>query len=95
MHAGIPLAEQKGKDFIPEAALALSKNIDLLQVNTFEADLPTALRFLQREAIETPDAPRGYLLIMYQGLPLGWVKNLGNRANNLYPNEWRIRMRLT
>jgi NOL1/NOP2/fmu family ribosome biogenesis protein len=23
---------------------------------------------------------------------LGFVKNLGNRANNMYPREWRIRM---
>jgi NOL1/NOP2/fmu family ribosome biogenesis protein len=95
MHAGIPLAEQKGKDFIPQAALALSKNIDLQQVNTFETDLPTALRFLQKETVEIPQAARGYVLLMYKNAPLGWVKNLGNRANNLYPNEWRIRMRLT
>ena len=29
--------------------------------------------------------------VRYQRLPLGFVKNLGNRANNLYPQEWRIR----
>mgnify|MGYP000912680155 CR=1 FL=1 len=33
----------------------------------------------------------GLLGVRYQGLPLGFVKNLGNRANNLYPQEWRIR----
>ena len=38
-----------------------------------------------------PDQPRGYLIVAYRGFPLGWVKNLGNRANNLYPQEWRIR----
>ena len=25
------------------------------------------------------------------GQPLGQVKNIGTRANNLYPKEWRIR----
>jgi hypothetical protein len=25
---------------------------------------------------------------------LGWVKNIGNRCNNLYPNNWRIRMEI-
>jgi NOL1/NOP2/fmu family ribosome biogenesis protein len=30
-------------------------------------------------------------LLTYQGIPLGFVKNIGNRANNLYPQEWRIR----
>jgi hypothetical protein len=27
-------------------------------------------------------------------VPLGFVKNLGNRANNYFPKEWRIRMNL-
>jgi len=94
MHAGIPLAEQKGKDFIPETALALSKNIDLEKVNAFEIDLQTALRFLQKESIEILQAPKGYVLLTYKNTPVGWVKNLGNRANNLYPAEWRIRMKL-
>jgi len=31
------------------------------------------------------------VLLTWQGEPLGFVKNIGNRANNLYPNEWRIR----
>ena len=37
------------------------------------------------------DAPRGYVCVTYRGVPLGFVKNVGNRANNLYPQEWRIR----
>jgi hypothetical protein len=31
------------------------------------------------------------VLLTWQNEPLGFVKNIGNRANNLYPNEWRIR----
>ena len=38
-----------------------------------------------------PDVPRGYVLLTYQGHSLGFAKNIGNRANNLYPAEWRIR----
>ncbi|MBO5818715.1 MAG: hypothetical protein J6R21_03345, partial [Bacteroidales bacterium] len=37
------------------------------------------------------NVPRGYAILQYEGQNLGWIKNLGNRANNLYPNEWRIR----
>jgi len=33
-------------------------------------------------------------LICYKGQALGWVKNVGNRCNNLYPQEWRIRMKI-
>ncbi|MBO4564604.1 MAG: hypothetical protein J5720_04155 [Bacteroidaceae bacterium] len=55
-------------------------------------DHPTALRYLHGEALVLPpDVPKGQVIITYRGLPLGLVKNIGNRANNLYPKEWRIR----
>ncbi|MCC8175088.1 MAG: hypothetical protein LIO91_01450, partial [Bacteroidales bacterium] len=57
-----------------------------------EVDEATALQYLRREAISV-DAPRGIVLLIFDGYPLGWVNNLGNRANNLYPQDWRIRNR--
>ena len=52
-----------------------------------------ALAYLRREAVVLPGGtPRGFVLLTWQGLPLGFAKNVGNRANNLYPPEWRIRM---
>lgn len=33
-------------------------------------------------------------MLTYRGVALGWAKNLGNRCNNLYPSEWRIRMQV-
>jgi NOL1/NOP2/fmu family ribosome biogenesis protein len=51
-----------------------------------------ALRYLRCEALQLPpDVPHGYVLLCYQHHPLGFCKNLGSRANNLYPTEWRIR----
>jgi 16S rRNA C967 or C1407 C5-methylase (RsmB/RsmF family)/NOL1/NOP2/fmu family ribosome biogenesis protein len=93
IHSGILLAEQKGKDFIPEAALSLSKHLDISRFNTVDVALETAIRFLQKESIELPQAAKGYVLLTYRHVPIGWVKNLGKRCNNLYPNEWRIRMK--
>lgn len=95
MFAGILLAEQKGKDFIPSINLALSKQLDITKFVTVEVDLKTALLFLQKEAIVLPETDKAYVLLLYQKLPIGWVKNLGNRCNNMYPQEWRIRMKLT
>ena len=37
------------------------------------------------------DTPRGHVLMTYRGVPLGFEKNIGNRANNLYPAEWKIK----
>ena len=57
-----------------------------------EVDYPTALRYLRGEALVLPpDTPRGIVTIAYQGQPLGPAKNIGNRANNLYPKAWRIK----
>lgn len=94
MHCGLLLGEQKGSSFIPSASIALSKKLDKNSVEIVDVDYPTAILFLRKEAIYLPDSSLGYLLICYKGQGLGWVKNMGNRCNNLYPSEWRIRMKL-
>lgn len=92
---GIQLAEIKGKNFIPAHQLALSKIISKEAFLSVELELREAIAFLKRESIVMPEnTPRGYVLVCYQEQALGWVKNLGNRSNNLYPQHWRIRMHL-
>ena len=57
-------------------------------------DLPyhDALKYLRGEALVlSPDTPKGIVTVTYKGFPLGPVKNIGNRANNLYPKPWRIK----
>ena len=57
-----------------------------------DVDYATALKYLRGEALVLPaDTPRGIVTITYQGQPLGPAKNIGNRANNLYPKAWRIK----
>ena len=80
----------KGKDFIPSHGLALSTSLGT-NTSIVELSKENALRFLKREHFEL-DAEKGWVLIQYKGLGLGWVKNLGSRFNNYLPNEWRIRM---
>jgi 16S rRNA C967 or C1407 C5-methylase (RsmB/RsmF family)/NOL1/NOP2/fmu family ribosome biogenesis protein len=94
MHSGILLGEVKGSDFIPATCSALSKKLDRDTVGNTEVDYQTAISFLRKEAIQLPLTSRGYILICYKGQALGWVKNVGNRCNNLYPQEWRIRMKI-
>ena len=90
--AGCALGTVKGKNFIPDADLALSIMLSPDAYPSAEVDRDKALAFLHRDAVTFPDAPLGYLLIRYQGLPLGFVKNLGNRCNSLHPQSRRIRM---
>ena len=84
----------KGKDTIPAHAESLLINLSTDKYPKAELDLATALRYLRRETIVLPvETPRGYVVVTYKGKNLGFVKNLGNRANNLYPQEWKIRFK--
>lgn len=92
LQAGITVATQKGKDFIPEHALALSLYRNTQAFPTVELTYAQAIAYLRKEVVVLDaQVPKGYVCVTYREVPLGWVKNLGNRANNLYPDPWRIR----
>ncbi|MBD5361335.1 MAG: hypothetical protein HDR81_00800 [Bacteroides sp.] len=83
--------EPKGRDVIPSHAAAQRYDFDASKWPQAEVDLPAALQFLHRDAITLPEGtPRGLTLLTYDGRPLGWVNNLGSRANNLLPRNLRI-----
>ena len=57
-----------------------------------EVNYQQAMAYLRHEAITLgADVPRGMVGICFEGHLLGLAKNIGNRANNLYPKEWKIR----
>ena len=90
--AGLILGEQKGNDFTPSVALALSVEIDVEAFLNVDLSCEQAIAYLQREAIVVPaSTPKGYILVTFQKTPLGFIKNTGIRANNLYPMAWRIK----
>ncbi len=89
---GTPEPVRKGNDLVPHPDSALSIDFDKDEYPCADVDLQTALRFLHRDALVLSDAPRGYVVITYKGHPLGFVKNLGTRCNNLLPMGRRILM---
>ena len=89
---GHPVGTQKGKNIIPAHAEALLINLPKDKYPFAELSKEDALKYLHHEAIVLDaDVPKGFVVVTYQGHPLGFVKNIGNRANNLYPQEWKIR----
>lgn len=103
---GCRVGSLKGSKVVPDADFALEAHKELflfrfkelgaeLQFTKEEVDRETALRFLARENITPlPGWKQGYVLLCYNSLGLGFINNLGNRCNNLYPQERRIRKRL-
>lgn len=82
----------KGRDFVPDADWALSIKYERGSYPEAELDKPTALKYLHRDAIVLPGAPLGYVLVTYRSVPLGFVKNIGPRCNNLLPKGRKILM---
>jgi NOL1/NOP2/fmu family ribosome biogenesis protein len=76
---------------IPSHALALSRELHPEVFPRVPVTYPQAIAYLRKEAIVLPTAPKGIVLLTYEGEPIGFAKNVGNRANNLYPVAWRIR----
>ncbi len=92
VQTGCAVGEMKGGNLVPSADLALSIVLEEDAFPRVDLDREKALAYLHRDAICIDDAPKGYLKVCYGGLPLGFVKNLGPRCNNLYPQSRRIRI---
>ena len=86
-HAGnkrFPRWEQK----IPTLG-TIALHVDGPQV---ELTYQQAMAYLRHEALVLPEeTPRGLVNVAFQVFPLGPAKNIGTRANNLYPKEWKIK----
>lgn len=92
LRRGLSKGVQKGKDFVPDSDYALSLDYDRSEYPVVEVGRDLALKFLHRDSFVLPEAPKGYVAIAFQGHPLGFVKNLGNRCNNLLPQRRKILM---
>ncbi len=91
--AGCAVGKVKGSVLVPDADLALSLMLKKSAFPSVDVDRMTALSYLHRDAVTLEaGAPKGHVLVCYEGLPLGFVKNLGNRCNSLHPQSRRIRM---
>lgn len=95
LNAGIKLGEVKGKILVPSHTLALSVELERGVFVEHELDEEMAVSFFRRESLSLSDVSKGYVLLTYMGVGLGFVKNLGSRSNSLLPLEWRIRMSAT
>lgn len=90
LSAGVALGELKGKDFVPAHAWAMSTLIYThCPYSKSSVTLSDALQYIRRDTLtlKGEDLAKGIHLLLYQGVPLGWGKHLGNRTNNLYPKE--------
>lgn len=91
-NAGTKLGKWLGKELIPSHDLALSNNV-LENLPSQGVDLEIARDFLRKKDLNIESfsgVQKGWCLVKYEGVNLGWVKVLSNRVNNYYPKELRV-----
>ena len=91
IYAGVELASKKHNEFIPSPALALYEQINIPAFNNLNLSKELALSFLRKDSLQIQSEDKGWMLTLFNNHPLGWVKSLGNRMNNYFPMEWRIK----
>jgi 16S rRNA C967 or C1407 C5-methylase (RsmB/RsmF family)/NOL1/NOP2/fmu family ribosome biogenesis protein len=92
LSSGAEMCTVKGNDLIPSFDFAHSAEINIDSFTVWNVDKITALRFLKKETLSSPsNIGKGYVLLTYLGVPLGWVKNIGSRCNNMLPQNKKIR----
>lgn len=95
MLSGVLCYSVKGNDLVPYPDLALCGDFNRAGFEIVELSKQEALLYMKKENFSLPaGTTKGYLLMAYRGVPLGFVKNIGSRFNNLWPVSRRIRMSL-
>lgn len=90
--AGVNAATLKGRGVMPTTQLALSTVYNRSDFDNIDLDRDSSLSYLRHETLPGyPDLPSGYMTVSYSGHPLGFIKNIGSRSNNLYNKDWKIR----
>lgn len=90
IYSGVALGQIfKGK-LKPDGALAFYVGLNRDAVATAELSLDEALQFLRKLDMSAEPFVEGVNMVLYKGLPLGFVKRVGARVNNMYPASLRI-----
>jgi len=90
VYSGVAMGELIRGELKPEHTLALYYDLDHGVVPPIELDLDNVLEYLRRNTVDPALFPEGLSLVTFSGTPLGWIKRIGRRCNNLYPSGWRI-----
>ncbi|WP_462319542.1 methyltransferase RsmF C-terminal domain-like protein [Marinilabilia sp.] len=94
VHSGLNIGSLGRKGFVPDHGLAMNWQYNG-SFPEIELSKDEALHYLKGESLPGKNGnSRGFYSVACNSVTLGFVKNVGNRFNNLYPKEWRIRMEL-
>lgn len=90
VHSGVVMGQLFSDKLKPDHSLALYHDLARGVTPVVDLEILNALGYLRKQDVDPTLFDEGMNLVCYQGAPLGWIKRIGGRANNLYPKELRI-----
>jgi 16S rRNA C967 or C1407 C5-methylase (RsmB/RsmF family)/NOL1/NOP2/fmu family ribosome biogenesis protein len=90
--SGVRIGTMMRDEIIPDHELAMS-TIYSKELTTVNVNVKQAISYLRKEDMLLDVSVKGWVLITFNDIPLGWIKSLPGRINNYYPMNWRISMR--
>lgn len=93
--AGTDVGTYRDKTFFPSEFLPFSTLFRVESLPAVELNQTDAIAYLSRQAIPYRGNEKGFTLMQFMGVPIGLGKFAGNRINNLFPNEWRLRKQIS
>jgi 16S rRNA C967 or C1407 C5-methylase (RsmB/RsmF family)/NOL1/NOP2/fmu family ribosome biogenesis protein len=89
---GTEIGELKEKRFAPSEYLPFAQFLKQADFPKVDLDQSNALKYLAKNPIMNQSNERGYVLLSFNSVPIGFGKFAGNRINNLFPSEWKLRL---
>lgn len=90
--AGTHICSIKKDDYLPSHELALSIRMKTSSFPHCAIDYPKAISMLRRDNISFQGLSKGWHIVKFRDVNLGFINNIGTRVNNYYPVDWRVRM---
>ena len=90
IYSGVAMGQIFKNKLKPDGALALYVGLNRDAVECREVGEEDVLKFLRKQDISAENFAEGINLVLHNGQALGFVKRIGARVNNMYPNSLRI-----
>lgn len=90
VYSGVAMGRIFKQKLKPEHPLALYVGLNRDAVPVVDVSLEDALDYLRRNDIAAAQFEDGINVVGYKGVPIGFVKRIGARCNNMYPKDLRI-----
>lgn len=86
----VPLARALNNKIIPEHFSAMNTSLDSIGDHA-HISLEEAIAYLSHNTLDLKLSDRGWYVLKFRGINLGWIKWDGRRVINKYPMKWRLR----